>query len=267
MFTLSQVVRNTLHKPPFITLHGGAGVGKTSFAASAPNVIFIPVEDGLGALDVATFPEPKTAEEVTMMIQTLLNEDHGYQWLVIDSLTSLEKKLWKDLAKKGNVDSIEDFGGGYGKGYTRAVEWTTQLINDLRALRERKGMGIILIAHSKVSTFNPPDKGSYDQYALNVNAKMADFIHTQADIVAYCELEQLIRQEDKGFGREQGKVTETGRRVLHCYSSQKYTSKNRYGIQGPINMDWNVLMDHVAAAMPQQAQTTTPPTNEAQTNG
>ena len=94
MFSLSQVKRNTLNKPPFIVLHGDAGVGKTSFCASAANAIFIPVEDGLGALDVATFPEPKTAEEVTMMIQTLMNEDHNYQWLVIDSATALEKKLW-----------------------------------------------------------------------------------------------------------------------------------------------------------------------------
>jgi len=255
MFTLSQVVRNKLDKPPFIVIHGAAGVGKTSFAAGALNPIFIPVEDGLGVLDVATFPEPKKAEELTMMIQTLMKEDHNYKWLVIDSLTSLEKKLWKDLTQKDNAESIEDVGGGYGKGYTRAVEWSTQLINDLRELRRVKGMGIVLIAHSKVTTFNPPDKSSYDHYTLNVNPKMADFIHTQADIVAYCELEQLIRQEDKGFGAKQGKVTETGNRVLHCYSSNKYTSKNRYGIQTPIPMNWSELMKHVAASMPQQQQT------------
>ena len=236
-FSLASVVRNNLNKPPIIVLHGDAGVGKTTFGATAPNCIFIRAEDGLGMLDVPTFPEPKDADEVTQQMNVLLNENHGYQWLIIDSITALEKKLWTQLCKKSNTTSIEDVGGGYGKGYTQSLEWTNQFINDMRKLRDTKGMGIILIAHSKISTINPPDKASYDQYTLNVQPKLADFIHTQADIVAYCELEQLIKQEDKGFNKMQGKAKETGNRVLHCYSSKKYTSKNRYGIQAPIAMD------------------------------
>lgn len=254
MFSLKSVVRNQLNKPPFIVLHGGAGVGKTSFAAQAQNNIFIPVEDGLGMLDVDTFPEPKNMTEVNQMMQTLLKEDHGFQWVTIDSATALEKKLWKELCAKDNAQSIEEFGGGYGKGFTRALEEVSQFIIDLRHLREVKGMGIILIAHSKINTFNPPDKASYDQYTLNVNTKLADFIHTQADIVGYCELEQLIKQEDKGFNQKQGKATETGRRLLHCYSSQKYTSKNRYGIQRPLDMNFQTLMQEIANNMPQSQQ-------------
>lgn len=255
MFSLQSVVQNSLNKPPIIVLHGDAGVGKTTFAASAPNTIFIPVEDGLGALNVATFPEPSNASEVEMMMNTLLTEEHGYQWLVIDSLTAMEKKLWGELCEQSNVESIEDVGGGYGKGYTKSVERISKFITDLRSLRDVKGMGIVLIAHSKINTVNPPDKPSYDQYTLNVNAKLADFISTQADIVAYCELEQLIRQEEQGFGRTQGKAHETGNRILHCYTSKKYTSKNRYGIQQPITMDFNELMTHIAACMPQQQKT------------
>lgn len=242
---LEQVVRNELNKPPLIVLHGGAGVGKTTFAASAPDVIFIPVEDGLGGLDVATFPEPKNAQEVTMMMRSLCDQDHSYQWLVVDSATALEKKLWADLCRSENASSIEEIGGGYGKGFTRAVEWMSQFINDLRFLRERKGMGLILIAHSTITTVNPPDKQSYDQFTLNVNKKLADYIHTQADIVGYCELEQLIKSNDKGFGQIQGKVTETGNRILHCYSSTKYTSKNRYGIQKPMPMDFSLLLTEI----------------------
>jgi hypothetical protein len=245
MSYLQQVVRNTLNKPPIIVVHGGAGVGKTTFAAQAPDCIFIPVEDGLGMLDVATFPEPIKVNEITMMMKSLVDEDHNYQWLVIDSITAMEKKLWSDLCNQGNVSSIEELGGGYGKGFTKALEWTNQLIADMRYLRQVKSMGIILIAHSNITTVNPPDKASYDQYTLNVNKKLADFIHTQADIVAYCELEKLIKQEDKGFGQNQGKVTETGRRLLHCYSSTKYTSKNRYGIQQPIEMSFATLMNEI----------------------
>ena len=265
MFSLQNIVQNTVNKPPFIVLHGNAGVGKTTFASEAQNAIFIPVEDGLGLLDVATFPEPKTAEEVSMMMNTLLTQEHNYQWLVIDSLTSMEKKIWTDLCKQSNSNSIEDVGGGYGKGFTRTLEWINKFINDLRNLREKRGMGIILIAHTKVQTINPPDKAGYDQYTLNVHSKVADFIHTQADIVAYCELETLIRKEDVGFGNEQGKANETGKRILHCYASNKYTSKNRYRIQQPLPMEFNALMQAIGNNIP-QPKNNTQPTTEVQNN-
>jgi hypothetical protein len=266
MFSLQDVVRNTLHKPPFIVIHGGAGVGKTSFAATAPNAIFIPVEDGLGVLDVATFPEPKKAEEISMMMNTLLTQQHSYQWLVVDSMTAMEKKIWTDLCSKSNSNSIEDVGGGYGKGFTQTLEWVNKFINDLRYLREVKGMGIILIAHTKIKTINPPDKASYDTYMLNVHDKIADFIHTQADIVAYCELEALVRTKEMGFGHEQGTIKETGNRLMHCYSSNRYTSKNRYKITQPLPMDFMVLMQEIGKSVPQSVSTITT-TTEAQNNG
>lgn len=256
MSLLSQIVRNSVNKPPFIVVHGGAGVGKTTWACGAPNAIMIPVEDGLGMLDVDTFPEPKKAEDIKNMMNELLTGEHNYQWLVIDSVTAMEKKLWKDLCDKDNSESIEEVGGGYGKGFTKALEWTNQLINDLRLLRERRGMGIILIAHSVITTHNPPDKASYDQYTLNINKKLADYIHTQADIVGYAELEQFVKQDDLGFNKKQGKVSETQNRILHCYSSMKYTSKNRYKINQPLPLDFMALMQAIQNNIPQQQNTT-----------
>jgi len=252
MSYLDQVTRNSLNKPPIIVLHGDAGVGKTTFAAQAPNAIFIIAEDGLGMLPVAHFPAPDSAAEVNAQMHELIHGNHEYQWLVIDSVTALEKKIWSDLCANDGTDSIEAVGGGYGKGFTRSLEWMDRFIRDLRSLRDKRGMGIVLIAHTKIQTISPPDKASYDQYILNVNAKIGDYIHTQADIVAYCELEQIIKQNDKGFGQTQGTAIETGKRLLHCYSSKKYTSKNRYGIQQPIDMDFNLLLNTMMANAPQQ---------------
>jgi hypothetical protein len=252
MSFLQSIQRNSFNKNPIIVLHGDAGVGKTTFAAQAPNAIFIIAEDGLGILSVDHFPKPETAKDVNSQLQDLINQEHNFQWLVVDSVTALEKKIWADLCTESNTNSIEDVGGGYGKGYTQSLEFIDKFIRNLQKLRDQRGMGIILIAHTKTQTINPPDKASYDQYVLNINNKIGDYIHTQADIVAYCELEQMIKQEDTGFGRAQGTSVETGNRILHCYSSKKYTSKNRYGIKSPLPMDFNTLFNTIAAnATPQ----------------
>ncbi|MBO9492121.1 ATP-binding protein [Endozoicomonas sp. G2_1] len=251
-YSMDSVVVNSLSKPPIIVLHGDAGVGKTTFAAQAQDAIFIIAEDGLGMLPVAHMPEPESAQDVLGQLQAIKNDPRDRKWLVVDSVTALEKKIWSELCDTNNADSIEEVGGGYGKGYTRALEWMDRFVRELKELRAQTNMGVILIAHTKTQTISPPDKAAYDQYVLNINNKIGDYIHTQADIVAYCELEQIIKQTDQGFGRQQGTAIETGKRVLHCYSSKKYTSKNRYGIQQPIPMDFNQLMTTIASNAPKQ---------------
>ena len=49
---LDSVKRSFNQAPPRIVMYGVGGVGKSTFAASAPNPIFIPVEDGISTLDV-----------------------------------------------------------------------------------------------------------------------------------------------------------------------------------------------------------------------
>ncbi|WP_366139442.1 AAA family ATPase [uncultured Endozoicomonas sp.] len=46
--SLESISRSTGIKAPGIVEHGPAGVGKTTFAANAPNPVFIQTEDGLG---------------------------------------------------------------------------------------------------------------------------------------------------------------------------------------------------------------------------
>ena len=53
---LDSVKRSFNQAPPRIVMYGVGGVGKSTFAASAPNPIFIPVEDGISTLDVDAFP-------------------------------------------------------------------------------------------------------------------------------------------------------------------------------------------------------------------
>ena len=48
MSLLNQVKTGKEAQPPRIMIYGSEGVGKSTFAASAPKPIFIQTEDGLG---------------------------------------------------------------------------------------------------------------------------------------------------------------------------------------------------------------------------
>ena len=51
-------------KPPRLMIYGQEGIGKSTFAAAAPNPIFIQTEDGLGEINCKKFPLAKTYDEV-----------------------------------------------------------------------------------------------------------------------------------------------------------------------------------------------------------
>ena len=51
--SLASLERSSAIKPPRILVHGVHGVGKTTFAAGAPDPVFIVTEDGLGVINHA----------------------------------------------------------------------------------------------------------------------------------------------------------------------------------------------------------------------
>lgn len=58
--------------------------------------MFITTEDGLGNLDVATFPMARSFADV-MQAVALGAEDHAFKTLVIDSLDWTEPLIWDQV--------------------------------------------------------------------------------------------------------------------------------------------------------------------------
>ena len=56
MGMLDSIQSGKENRPPRIMIYGAEGVGKSTFAASAPNPVFIQTEDGLGEIDCCKFP-------------------------------------------------------------------------------------------------------------------------------------------------------------------------------------------------------------------
>jgi pantothenate kinase-related protein Tda10 len=91
---LSQISKPA-DRPVIVTILGDSGLGKTTLAASFPNPIVIRAEDGLQAIPAElrpdAFPLVQKEEEVWQQIMALLQEQHDYKTVIIDSVTALER--------------------------------------------------------------------------------------------------------------------------------------------------------------------------------
>jgi len=92
--SLSHVKTGILKQPRRTLIYGVQGIGKSLFCASAPDVIFISTEDGLGDIDCAQFPLAKSFADVKNAIRVLCKEDHKYKALAVDSMDWLERLIW-----------------------------------------------------------------------------------------------------------------------------------------------------------------------------
>jgi hypothetical protein len=103
--SLASLNRTTALKPPRILIHGVHGVGKTTFAAGAPDPVFLLTEDGLGTLDVPHFPLARTFDEVMQGLAALYTEDHGFRTLVVDSVDWLEPLIHAKVCRDRSASS------------------------------------------------------------------------------------------------------------------------------------------------------------------
>jgi hypothetical protein len=248
---LSQIETKPTLRPPRIVIYSKHGVGKTTFAAGIPGVVFIPAEEGEGVLAYARLPRPESYEDVVNQIAELLTTDHQFKALTIDTMDHIEPLVWaKVCAEKTEgrkqYDSIEDF--GYGKGYTHADPYWAKILRGLDALRRERGMTTVVLAHAEVKTAEDPVLGSYERFQTKLHKRANALLHEWADIVGYAELERSVRTNDDGK-REVRVATTTGRRILHLEDRGGFDAKNRYGIPSPIELSWTALRGELTKAM------------------
>ena len=150
---LSSLARNAI-KPPRIIIHGDPGIGKTTFAVCADAPVVIQTEDGLGSLDATCFPLARSFDEVMEAVVSLYQEPHDFKTLVVDSLDWLEPLIWQTVCVTHGKKSIEEF--GYGKGYVEALGIWRQFFDGITALRDDRGMAIVMTAHSEQKRVEDP---------------------------------------------------------------------------------------------------------------
>lgn len=256
-FDLNNIKKGVEHKAPRIVLLGVEKIGKSTFAAGAESVIFLPIkgEEGVDDLDVAKFPRAETFDDVLEAVTTLIRDEHEYKTFVIDSASALEPVIWSKLCEESNCDSIEKVGGGYGKGYIEAANKWRSLMDGLDRLRS-KGISVILIGHVKVKRFDDPLGASFDQYQFDLHEKVHLALQRWADSILFANSETIVKTEDVGFNKEKktGKDL-TGARWLFTQKRPGHPGGGR-GVYGrlpyKLPLDWAAFTSAASEAAQQR---------------
>ena len=243
MSLLSRVHRGPQTRPHFIGLYGLGGVGKSSFGAAAPNPIFLGTDDGVGTLDVASFPTPSNWQEVKVAIADLSNEKHEYESLVIDTVNGMEPLVWAYICKEANCQSIEDVDGGFGKGYVRAEEEFVEFFKSLKRLRNK--MNVICLGHAKVKTVEHVEEGErFDRYLLKMHDRLSAVFHESVDCMLFANFRTNFR---KSKGARKARAFGDGVRVMYTEERPAFMAKNRFGLPFEMDLSWD---DFFKAAQP-----------------
>lgn len=228
--------------PPRICIYGGHGIGKSTLASQFPAPIFISTEDGLDSLDVTSFPKARTIEDVVNSIKTLLKEEHEFKTVVVDSVDWLVEPLIIDHVNK-QYDEKEQ---AYGKGQVYAAEEFREILEGLDALRLRRGMNVVLIAHASVVKFEDPRTEPYDRYQPKLPNRCNALLMEWADVLAFAAFKVIIKKDDSGFNNKKTRGTTNGDRLLHFVETPAYVAKNRYNCPE----DADMTIDSFAALVP-----------------
>ena len=230
-----QITRGALKEPERIIIHGAPGIGKSSLAAQAPKPLFLDLEHGTQQLDVARVDNITNWAQLNATLNSLANEDTGFETLVIDTLDRAEWLCHQYVCDLARVPSIEKV-GKFGAGWTAAYEHFRGFAKRLEDIRAKRRMKIILISHSKVERVPNAAGDDYDRWTLKVNKQIAGMFYEGFDAVLFARLEIYTRTTENGRTRGVGDT-----RVLETQESPGWLAKNRYGLPPRMALDWTEL--------------------------
>lgn len=243
-FDLKSISKTKRMQAPKILLTGEPKIGKSTFASMAPASIGIQTEDGLTGIDANAFPLATSMDEVYQAIKTLLNDEHDFQSVFLDSLDWCEPLINAHVCKQNGWKDIET--PGFGKGYVAAAAEWRNLLDGLEALRQQRGMAIILICHVKQQRIESPTHEGYDAYVLKLHNRASALVEEWADIVGFAAHRIALKKTDAGFGNKETKALKTNERMLHLEAHPAYPSGNRFGLQD-CPLDWDSFAEQLTA--------------------
>lgn len=245
-FDLSSISKTKRMEAPKILLAGEPKIGKSTFAASAPNAIGITTEDGLSGIDAQAFPLAQSLEDVYSAIDTLLNQEHDFQSVFVDSLDWMEPLINAYVCKSNGWKDIE--APGFGKGYVAAAAEWKNLLEGFEALRRQRGMAVILICHVKQQRIESPTHEGYDAWVLKLHNRASALVEEWADIVGFAAHRIAIKKTDAGFGNKEIKAMKTGERMLYLEAHPAYPSGNRFGLED-CPLSWDAFSEQLSARL------------------
>ena len=260
MSILQQVSNAPSRQGVRMVVAGVEKVGKTTFAASAPRPILVPLEVGAVGITVNKTPMLQKLQDTEQFIAEVLAACQAgqfpYQSIIFDSCTAFERQIHDSIIEadpswaKGNKRSVtmESALGGYGRAYTYANERFDSFLKQCDVLAVLCGINIIFTAHVFAAKMMDPTQGEYDSWDLLLHSPKnqktygkREIITQWADVVGFMYEPMYITKSDnmsKGVSANKG-------RVMGLSRTPSYVAGNRYGVEGEVSIPrqggWNQL--------------------------
>lgn len=181
-----------ISRPPRLSIHGEPGIGKTSFAANAPDVVFIKTESGCDALGVTSLPVHgicETWDDVIDAMDAVLANREGVQWVALDSLNGAHQLcrqhvcdrdfngIW--VSKKG----VEGYNAWANGDKASAIE-IRRLLSKADELRDA-GIGIIMLGHTGLHKQGDACGPDFYKFGMELESRSWNLVVQWCDQVAH----------------------------------------------------------------------------------
>lgn len=240
---LGRIIKGTRGEAMRILLYGTEGIGKSTWAAGSPTPLIVQIRGERLPVSVAHKPRVaiETLEDLFALITEFRRETHEYQTLVIDSASGLEQIIYDAVKIEGKVDAIEEYGGGYGKGFTRGQEFLSRVLSQLELLQREKSIHIIILGHAVMKLFKNPEGDDYDRYILRCNDKFAGLLIQWPDEVLFAKYDVITR---KVSAKAKAKPIGEPGRIVCTQKMGAYDAKNRHNLPPQMPLDWDKFWEH-----------------------
>lgn len=224
-----------------LVIYGKEGVGKTSLAAYAPSPLFLvdKQEHGVHRLKkrklipstVKVGPDIETWQGLLDALDEILESEHDYETIVLDSLTGFQRICFAECARihyDGNLSKEGFFAYNNGP-KVAAQEFWPELIGKLTDL-QNQNINTILIGHTTVKPYNNPTGPDFDRIMADVEKPIWAATSKWAGAVLYYEHVIDLSKDGRKTKASGGEM-----RHLCCEFDAAYDAKNSYNLPPVLN--------------------------------
>jgi len=251
-----QIIAGKIKSAQKVVIYGPEGIGKSTFAASFPEALFIDTEGSTTHMNVARTQTPTSWAMLFELIKDIKVAPSLCRTVVLDTADWAEILCTNFLCARAQVKGIEDF--GYGKGYTYLEEEFGKLLNLLTELIG-VGINVVITAHAQMRKFEQPDEmGAYDRFELKLEKKTAALVKEWADMVLFANYKTYVVNVDnqgaaKGKNKAQG-----GSRVMYTTHHPCWDAKNRHNLPPELPFEFSSIAHLIGTEPGAPVQTTAP---------
>lgn len=200
-------LENSIIRQPIVMISGSQGAGKTQFCSEAPNNIWIPLEQGLGAKVLPNMVPEKYTKKYRAFIgflKSLRDSDNikdKFQCLTIDSMTALYRLIEEDIfdiaqsASKTNlrptsVNSPFHDMLNFNKGEKNEVpNRFDEVMRLLCEIRDKHNLRIHIISHTVLAKSKNNVFDGLDTYSIAPDLRNANAVNS---VLGLCDFNIVI---------------------------------------------------------------------------